>query len=225
MKKLFDQFSLAGVRQRRSSARIPGGLLQGWQKYWLLVGLTSCGLTVAPIWWGPPPVIAHMTAQLSSGRVAFVAQPRLEQAYATRDRTGESRPTYYLTFQLPEGAAVPLSQLTVELSEGRRDPLFRYRLEATAAFLGTPGQRGESVALAGVTQNQEQKSVTLNFEPAIAPGQTVTIGLKPERNPRFPGTYLFRVTGYPVGDQAAPSFMGYARLSFYDADRRWPIFR
>ncbi|PSN17030.1 hypothetical protein C7271_19855 [filamentous cyanobacterium CCP5] len=229
MKKLFGQnvsvpsFGLASAQPWSSIFR----------KSWVSSLLLAClGLAMGtaramdPRAISPVSIIpSAMTAQVGDRPVAFMAPPRLNRAYANRQRVGEAHPTYYLTFQLPEGAAVPLTRLMVELSEGRRDFLFHYQLEATVAFVGTPESRGESIDFGELSQDRQRKSITLDFEPAIAPGQVVTVGLKPERNPRFPGTYLFRVTGFPSGDLVAPSFMGYARLGFYDTDQRGPIFR
>lgn len=184
----------------------------------LVVGASSWPL-LSPL--APKPAAA---IQYSDGTIAFTAPPRLDNAYATRSRVGAINPTYYLTFHLPASAEEPLARIKVELFEGRRDPLLRYRLETTTAFVGTPRQRGAVVPLGQLQQDLEQKSITVNFEPGIAPGQTITLALTPERNPRFSGTYLFSVTGYPAGAQVRPEFMGYARLAFYEADGGWPVF-
>ena len=67
-------------------------------------------------------------------------------------------------------------------------------------------------------------SYTLQFSPPLPPGQTITLALAPHRNPRHAGVYLFGLQAYPVGENPQPSFIGYARLSFYERDshRLWP---
>ena len=64
--------------------------------------------------------------------------------------------------------------------------------------------------------DEDQQSVTLTFDPPVAPGNTVTIALEPERNPRRSGVYLFGVTAYPSGEKTYGQFLGYGRLHFYD---------
>ena len=172
----------------------------------------------------PTSVMTAAAMQSTDRPIEFSAPPRLESAVATRNQVAAPNVIYYLTIRLPDAAGVPLDRITVELTEGRRDPIFRYRLEATKAFEGTRQNRGADVPLGELSQDTERKSISIAFEPAIAPGATMTVELVPERNPRFSGTYLFAVTGYPYGEPAEAAFMGYARLSFYDSNDGFPVF-
>lgn len=170
--------------------------------------------------WGfltPAPAI-----QYSDGTIGFSYPPRLTDSYATRNLVSEGNVTYYLTFDFPAAAAEPLDRVVVSLNEGY-DPIFRYRLNATEAFANTPEGR-VPLPLREVSEDRDNRALTIAFDPPVEPGVPITLALRPVRNPRFGGVYLFGANAYPVGDTAEPTFLGYARLSFYERDRRdrWP---
>lgn len=169
-----------------------------------------------------PSTFAAKAIEYSDGTVAFSAPPRLNEAVASRNRTAESNATYYLTFSLPSTAEEPLDRITIRLSEGR-DPILRFRLDETFAFEGDRYNRGSETPLGVIEQTREPITVTVGFNPPVAPGKTVTVGLRPALNPRFEGVYLFEVRGYPKGEHVRSEFMGYARLSFYSARDRDPF--
>jgi hypothetical protein len=155
------------------------------------------------------------------GGIGFSHPLRLIDSRATRNITGDSHVTYYLQFDFPAAAEEPLDKVVVTLEEGRRDPLFSYRLDAIRAVAHTA--TGDLVLPLGeVTQDADTKTLTIAFAPAVDPGNSITLALKPTRNPRFEGVYLFGVTAFPVGDNVEPTFMGYARFHFYTPDGpRW----
>ncbi|NJL45071.1 MAG: DUF2808 domain-containing protein [Leptolyngbyaceae cyanobacterium SM2_3_12] len=166
----------------------------------------------------PPPASA---IQYSDGIVGFSYPLRLTDSYATRNLVSDGNATYYLTFDFPAEAAESLDRVVVSLDQGR-DPMFRYDLGATAAFVETPDGR-VPLPLGAVTQDRDTQALTVAFDPPASPGATITLALRPNRNPRFGGVYLFGVNAYPVGEAVRPTFMGYARLSFFERDgRRWP---
>ncbi|OKH49212.1 hypothetical protein NIES30_07945 [Phormidium tenue NIES-30] len=171
--------------------------------------------------WGFFPPASAPAIQYSDGTVGFSYPPRLTDSYATRNLVSESNVTYYLTFDFPEAAVEPLDRVVTRLNEGY-DPMFRYRLEATEAFANTPNGRVR-LPLGELTQDRDARELSISFDPPAEPGVPITLALRPVRNPRFGGVYLFGATAYPVGAMVEPTFMGYARLSFYERDRdRWP---
>ncbi|MEA5452885.1 DUF2808 domain-containing protein [Leptolyngbya sp. CCNP1308] len=185
------------------------------------VALAGAGLLTLGSTWGflapdPAPAI-----QYSDGTVGFSYPPRLTESYATRNSVSEGNVTYYLTFDFPEAAVEPLDRVVIRLNEGY-DPIFRYRLEATEAFANTPEGRVR-LPLGEPTQDQDARELTISFDPPAEPGVPITLALRPVRNPRFSGVYLFGATAYPVGETVESTFLGYARLTFYDRNRdRWP---
>ncbi|MGF1569809.1 MAG: DUF2808 domain-containing protein [Nodosilinea sp.] len=164
---------------------------------------------------------ATSAIQYSDGTVGFSYPLRLTDSYATRNRVSDGNVTYYLTFDFPAAALEPLDKVVVSLDEGR-DPAFSYQLDAVQAFTNTPAGQ-VPIALGELTQDADSKALTVLFDPPLPPGSSVTLALKPTRNPRFAGVYLFGATAFPVGQDVRPTFMGYARLTFYERDgNRWP---
>lgn len=170
--------------------------------------------------WGlflPRPTAA---IEYMDGTVGFSYPLRLSNSYATRSQASDGNATYYLTIDFPAAAAEPLDRIVVSLDEGY-DPMFRYRLDATEAFVDTPDGR-VSLPLGELAQAPDQ-ALSVTFDPPVQPGAPVTLALRPVRNPRFGGVYLFGATAYPVGQAVESTFTGYARLSFYERDGdRWP---
>lgn len=154
---------------------------------------------------------------LAQRPVAFTQPPQLIGSSTSRSLVSDLNATYYLTLELPAGAEVNLQSVQIRMAEGR-DSIFRFRTQDTLAFEGSRQSRGPLLPLGNVTQDREQKSITVEFAPTVEPGRTVTLVLRPERNPRFEGVYLFEVVAYPVGEQVEPYRAGYARLHFYEVD-------
>jgi hypothetical protein len=77
--------------------------------------------------------------------------------------------------------------------------------------------RRNVTGLGEVSQDRQTRAVTINFNPPIPPGQTVTVSLRPRQNPIFSGVYLFGITAYPQGEKAYGQFLGYGRLHFYNS--------
>ncbi|NJL48921.1 MAG: DUF2808 domain-containing protein [Leptolyngbyaceae cyanobacterium SM2_5_2] len=176
-----------------------------------LAGVSLLPLTATP--WRPQPGAA---IQYSDGTIGFSYPPRLTDSYATRNLVSDRNVTYYLTFDFPSEAQEPLAKIEITLDEGR-DPIFRYWLEATEAFVNTPeGQ--VPLPLGELSQDPDTKTLTIALAPPVAPGQSITLALRPVQNPRFAGVYLFGARAFPAGDTVRPTFMGYARLSFYERD-------
>jgi hypothetical protein len=192
-----------------------------WPSLRRAIALASASLLTLGSTWGflapdPAPAI-----QYSDGTVGFSYPPRLTESYATRNLVSESNVTYYLTFDFPEAAAEPLDRVVIRLNEGY-DPIFRYRLGAIEAFANTSEGR-VPLPLGELTQDPNTRELIIPFDPPAAPGAPITLALRPVRNPRFGGVYLFGATAYPVGETVESTFLGYARLTFYDRGRdRWP---
>jgi hypothetical protein len=157
--------------------------------------------------------------ELRDGQIYFIRPPALVGAITTHNSVFFRRPSYYFTLDVPTDAGEPLGQVVINQKDGgtaaRR---VRYRLDATEAFLGTRGDRGESLSLGTTTFDRDNQTVTVRFDPPVPPGNTVTIRLRPERNPRLGGVYLFGVTAYPAGETPYGQFLGYGRFNIYERD-------
>lgn len=156
---------------------------------------------------------------LADGTVYFVQPPRLLKATTTQSATYAWSATHYFTLELPENAGEPLQRVTIAQREGV--DVLRYDLEDSRAFVGQPTGKRQAIPLGVVTADRKTRTVSVTFDPPIAPGQTVTIGLRPVRNPNIGGVYLFGVTAFPAGEKAHGQFLGFGRLHFYEARDAW----
>jgi hypothetical protein len=153
------------------------------------------------------------------GEAYFDHPPTLVNAVTTERRTTSSSATYYFTLTVPEDAGEPLQRVAIAQKDGSSfDQIVRYDTEETRAFLGTHRNRAGTVAVGSTTFDQDSQTVSVVFDPPVLPGKTVTIGLRPTRNPSLDGVYLFGVTAYPAGEKAYGQFLGYGRLDFDKSD-------
>lgn len=161
-------------------------------------------------------VTAQMTqaVQLRDGTVSFVQPPDLVEATTTFKGVNEWGATYYFTLNVPENAGEPLQRVTITQQEGTSD--IRFDLEDSRAFVGTRHRKGTRLTLGQVTRDSKTQTVSVTFDPPVPPGKTVTIGLRPVKNPMFSGIYLFGVKAFPQGEKAYGQFLGFGRLHFYN---------
>lgn len=170
-------------------------------KITLLVATSFWGITNQPT----------QAVQLADGTVYFVQPPRLIDATTTQRAIYQWGATYYFTLSLPENAGEPLQRVTITQQQGGGN--INYDLESTKAFEGTRRNRGAKIALRTLKMNHSP-TVEVIFDPPIPPGKTITIGLRPVRNPNVQGVYLFRVTAFPPGEKAHGQYLGFGRLNF-----------
>ncbi|MGC9505740.1 DUF2808 domain-containing protein [Baaleninema sp.] len=180
--------------------------------------LRNLGMAAVSIAAVAAPVVRAV--QVADGTVYFDRPPSLLGASTTFDSIRSWNATYFFSLELPEDAGEPLQQISIAQHE-RVDPHMRYHLEDTYSFEGTRRDRGDAISLGTVTHDEDNQTLTVTFEPPVEPGTTVTVALRPVRNPAFSGVYLFGVTAYPAGDQAYGQFLGFGRLHFYSRFSRW----
>lgn len=177
-----------------------------------VAGLLGTTLAVAL---GIGGVAAPVTqaVQLRDGTVYFVQPPDLIKATTTFDSVNAWGATYYFTINVPEKAGEPLARVRIVQQEGADN--IRYDLEDTRAFEGTRDRKGTPLTLGEVTRDRKTRTVFVNFNPPVPPGKTITIGLRPVKNPMSSGVYLFGVTAFPAGEKSHGQFIGFGRLNFY----------
>ncbi len=120
---------------------------------------------------------------------------------------------YYFTFNVPASCPESLGKVTVAPEASFESIAFD--LSATQAFEGTQNNRGKAIALQSVTQDPQTQMITIAFAPPVPPNTTFTISLQAVQNPSVSGEYLFRVQGFPAGDNPIGLDLGVGRLSFY----------
>ena len=160
--------------------------------------------------------------QLRDGKTYFVQLPFLLGAETTINRIYSWNATYYFAISLPQNMGEPLQKLEIAQTEGFDNVDF-YSNE-TIAYLQSPS--GDRVAISSKTevlpsQDRDRDKVIITFDPPIPASNQLNskliVGLRPVRNPRYDGVYLFGVTAFPQGDRPNSQFLGYGRLSFYDS--------
>lgn len=164
---------------------------------------------------GITPRVAQ-AVRLRDGTVYFVQPPSLVNATTTFNSVNTWGATYYFTINVPANADEPLQRVTIKQRDGSSN--IRYRLNDSFAFEGTRDRRGTQLTLGEVTRG-DSRTVEVMFDPPVAPGRTITIGLRPVRNPLFSGVYLFGVTAFPPGEKAHGQFLGFGRFHFYGNNR------
>ena len=182
---------------------------------WLGLGvLLTTTIAVSPT--------ALTAAQLADGSTMFDSPPRLVSFVTTRDRTNDSRATYYVTVDLLPEAGEPLKTLQVSLIEGRFRQL-NYRLDDLEVFQGDRSDRGERLPIEFATYDNAAQTLTVRLATTAVPGQRVTLALSPTRNPSRGGVYLFDVTAAPDGELPVTQRVGTGRLNIFRPDGNDPF--
>jgi hypothetical protein len=152
--------------------------------------------------------------QLANGTVYFNSPPRFVGASTTFNAVQAWSATYYFTLNLLENAGEPLQRVTIAQDEGV--DTIRFDPKQIEAFEGTRDRLGPKISLSDVVVDRKTRSVSVTFNPPVAPGRAVTIALNPDRNPLYGGVYLFGVTAFPAGEKSYGQFLGFGRLHFYE---------
>ncbi|MHC5933614.1 DUF2808 domain-containing protein [Nostoc sp.] len=175
---------------------------------------------------GGVAVTVTQAVQLRDGTVYFVEPPKLVKATTTYKDVNIFGGTYYFTINVPENAGESLQKVTIAQREGVEN--IDYNLNDTRAFVGTSDAYGglrrskeTQLPLGQVTNERETRTVSVNFDPPVTPGQTITIALRPVSNPSFSGVYLLGVTAFPVGEKSHGQFLGFGRFQFYSNRGSW----
>ncbi|MEO1093639.1 MAG: DUF2808 domain-containing protein [Cyanobacteria bacterium J06638_28] len=187
----------------------PGKMLRRMTRVLLILALAT-------------PIVELKAAQFRDGTTVFDSPPRLVEFVTTRDRTNTTRATYYITVNLLPETGEPLKTLTVSLTEGRFNRL-RYRLDEIVVFQGDRQNRGAFIPVESAEYAENTQTLTIRLVEAVSPGQLVTFGIKPVRNPNRDGIYLFNVTAAPAGDQPVFQRVGTGRIHIYRPDGRDPF--
>ncbi|MBD2208148.1 DUF2808 domain-containing protein [Calothrix sp. FACHB-1219] len=137
-------------------------------------------------------------------------------ARTTYNQTYVSTATYYFTISVPASATKPLQQVTLTQIQGGEN--IEFDAQKSSAFVGTSERAGQNLQFAIANNPSQDDSVTLQFAQPLPPGQTVTIALKPYRNPAYEGFYLFHVKAAPADQSTEGQSLGVARLQFYQND-------
>lgn len=160
------------------------------------------------------PLAPAPAIRLSDGRSYFAHPPSLIGASSTFNTVYARSVTYYFTLGLPANAGEPLAKVTIAQKDFPDE--IRFNLADSMVFAGNSSGDRVKLGVKEIAWDDQQKAIAVTFDPPVPPGQVITIGLSPYRNPRYGGVYLFGVTAFPVGENPQGQFLGYGRLHFYE---------
>jgi hypothetical protein len=140
--------------------------------------------------------------RLQNGKTYFDQVPTLVDASTTQNGVNFSGASYDFKITVPKDAGEPLTKVEIKQFKALDDLSFDF----------DQSEIGQAIAM------DQDKNISVVFNPPIAPGESVNIRLRPVRNPRYGGVYLFGVTAFPQGEDPHGQFLGFGRLHFYDQD-------
>ncbi len=147
--------------------------------------------------------------ELSNGQRAFESSPRLISSASTFHSRNNPGATYQFTIEVPENAGEALKSVQISQKNERHTVVFQN--DKNRAFEGD-SMAGASIPLDSVGGESLAGETTVVFDAPIEPGNTVTISVKPKRNPSRGGVYLFGVTAYPTGNNSQGMYLGSGRI-------------
>ncbi len=172
-----------------------------------LAGLVTLGILL------PTSFLSANAIDLGDGRTSFEKSPRLIRTAASRSSVN-SPSSYQFTIEVPRDAGEALSAVTISPKD-HADKI-NFDVSSSEAFMGDSFAGGTTLSLANIGGSQIDGSneVTVVFDKPVQPGNTVTVSLKTNRNPRIPGVYLFGVTAFPEGENSPGLYLGSGRFHF-----------
>ncbi|WNZ27503.1 DUF2808 domain-containing protein [Leptolyngbya sp. NK1-12] len=174
---------------------------------WVSLGLTIAGMGVLLA--STPNTISNLIQ--SQNDWLRIDGTVISSGSAGKQPLTEAEKTCYLTVPFPSDADEHLASLsfTQQFPEADRIPL-PFDLTKTTAFVGTPNETVHPVGVNALLD--EALTLWVEFDPSLAPGTTVTLGLQPELSPSTEERYDFAVTAYLDTDKPVAQFLGETTL-------------
>ncbi|MEM8602877.1 MAG: DUF2808 domain-containing protein [Cyanobacteria bacterium P01_H01_bin.121] len=163
----------------------------------------------------PTPVQA---VTFADGSTHFAEVPRLVNVATNKRAAGSLGPTYTFTLRVPVGATENLGRVVIQQIQGG-DQVWYQNIHELRIFEGTIRNQGRNFAIAAIDLNPINNTIVVDFDQTVPPGTTVTIALRPQRNPRSIGTYLFNIRAFPSGPKPAGQFVGTSRIEISERGR------
>lgn len=174
----------------------------------IMTGFVLMGVSVLP-------TVAQIETPptLPNGGQFFMQPPQLVSSLTTFKGVSVPAAKYYFTLAIPAGANSPLGQVVFQQLQNF-DSIDFYP-DKTHVFFGDRHNRAGDITTFNTEWDASTNKVTVTFTQPIPPGKTITIQLKPTRNPDYPGIYQFRVYATPTGANSQKMDLGLARFQFY----------
>jgi hypothetical protein len=155
------------------------------------------------------PIASGEAVKLRDGKTYFEQPPTLIDAYTLQNSVNVGGAVYNFNIMVPQNAGESLQKVEIK----------QFRAIDDIAIDTSDVQTGVAIAVLPDSKqdNNQDKNISVTFNPPIRAGETINIRLRAVRNPRYGGVYLFGVTAFPQGDNPYGQFLGYGRLTFYDS--------
>jgi hypothetical protein len=189
-----------------------------------LAAVAATSTALGPLLPGTGPIGGAFAQNLGQGLTPGAAAQSQQQTWFTSPPTSVTftnyywyvmlASQYYFTVTLPANAGAGLGGMVIQQTRGA-DRNFQFFPNQTTAFVGTPRQEGKAFPVKAVFDDAS-RTMTVTFLEAPQPGQTVTVSLVPQNNPRWSDTYMFAVQALPAGPNPVAASLGYATMNIYD---------
>ena len=150
-----------------------------------------------------------------NGQTSFVAVPTKAKLVNYQWYAFEGRAIYYVVLEFPQGADAGLGGISLEQIRGVQ-PAFSYGAVPVKAFIGTPRREGRTIPAVAEFSNQA-RSINVQFEEPISPGNTVTVAFKAGTNPPA-DLYTFTLAAIPFGPSPIPQVVGVVQMTILNSN-------
>lgn len=147
--------------------------------------------------------------QPSNSSVFTGAPPVLVSAGSPNSFVDAIAARYFFTLQVPSNSRESVGKVTFS-PQISQDPI-QFNLANTTAFQGTQQDRGNSLAVQA--SQASDGTISVQFEPPVAPGTIFTISLLADQNPSLDGIYQFTVHSFPSAASATGLDLGVGRFT------------
>ena len=139
----------------------------------------------------------------------------LVDTHATFNEVRARQAKYYFDLKLSEDVGESLGKVEIEQRAGGEE--VKFKLDKTQVYLGTHDRKQQEIEAVAFDDPTTGK-ITVELKRGVLPGSSLTVALKPKRNPDLAGVYLFGVTDFPPGEKSQGLYLGAGRLHFYQSD-------
>lgn len=162
-------------------------------------------------------VIALTASWLIGSQWALLAEAtkpsRFINAWTSQSSVRAWSATYYFTIEVGTNTQNPVTKVVLNQYDGL--DTIKFYAQQSEVFAGDRSNPGARLPLQSVVADPQTRTVTIQFEQPVPPGQRFTIALSPIENPDTAGIYQFGVTIFSRPEQQRGLFLGFGRLHFY----------
>jgi len=160
--------------------------------------------------------LESQAVQYPDGKLAFESAVLLIDTHATFNEVRARQAKYYFDLELPDNIGEPLGKIVIQQRSGADQ--VRFKLDRTKVYFGTHNSKQEEIDSI-TSYNEATGEITIRLKQVINPDNSLTIALKPKRNPDYAGVYLFGITAFPPGKDSLGLYLGAGRFQIYQSDR------